>query len=100
MLKGDRRTFGDGLWLWIIVQRNIAALKRKGQEPDTQELEELRQKVTQAYETTTDIRYGAARGWVDGIIEPANTRETVIRCLELSTRHASDEPFRTGVLQV
>ena len=42
----------------------------------------------------------AARGWVDGIIEPAETRDVVIRCLELSTRHADDEPYRTGVLQV
>ena len=83
-----------------LLDINIAALKRQGQEPDTGELEELRQKVTEAYETTTDIRYGAARGWVDAIIEPAQTREKVIRCLELATRHASDEPFRTGVLQV
>lgn len=83
-----------------LLDINIAALKRQGKEPDTSELEELRKKVTDAYETTTDIRYGAARGWVDGIIKPSSTREVLIRCLELSTRHASDEPFRTGVLQV
>ncbi|MEE2640013.1 MAG: acyl-CoA carboxylase subunit beta [Planctomycetota bacterium] len=83
-----------------LLDIQIAALKRQGQEPDSEELEELRSQVTEAYQTTTDIRYGAARGWVDGIIEPASTREVVIRCLELSTRHAIDEPFRTGVLQV
>lgn len=83
-----------------LLDINIAALKRQGKEPDTEELEELRNKVTDAYETTTDIRYGAARGWVDGIIEPDRTRSVVIRCLELATRHANDEPFRTGVYQV
>lgn len=83
-----------------LLDINIAALRRQGQSPDTEELEALREQVTQAYETTTDIRYGAARGWVDGIIPPESTREVLIRCLELATRHAEDEPFRTGVLQV
>ena len=83
-----------------LLDINIAALKRQGKDPDTKELEELRQKVTDAYETTTDIRYGAARGWVDGIILPEDTRQVLIRSLELATRHAGDEPYRTGVLQV
>lgn len=83
-----------------LLDINLAALKRKNLLPDNDELESLRKRVTDAYETTTDIRYGAARGWVDGIIEPTETRDVVIRCLELSTRHADDEPYRTGVLQV
>ena len=47
-----------------------------------------------------DPRYGAARGWVDRIIDPAQTREELTYALELATRHASDEPFRVGVYQV
>lgn len=78
----------------------ISAMKRAGQEPDAEELEALREKVTNAYEESTDIRYGAARGWVDGIIEPTDTRNALIRCLEVVTRHAEDEPYRVGVLQV
>ncbi|MEZ6096463.1 MAG: acyl-CoA carboxylase subunit beta [Pirellulaceae bacterium] len=83
-----------------LLDVNIAAMKRAGREPDTKELEELRDRVSQAYETSTDIRYAAARLWVDGIIEPADTRNVLIRSLEIVTRHAADEPFRTGVLQV
>lgn len=78
----------------------IAAMKRQGKEPDAAELELLRERVTEAYETSTDIRYAAARLWVDGVITPAQTRGTLIRSLELVTRHVPDEPFRTGVLQV
>jgi len=78
----------------------ISAMKRAGQEPEARELESLREKVTSAYEESTDIRYGAARGWVDGIIEPSQTRDRLVRCLEVVTRHAEDEPFRVGVLQV
>lgn len=83
-----------------ILDINIAAMKRSGQEPDAQELEELRVKVTDAYETSTDIRYAAARLWVDGIIAPEDTRQTLIDSLKIVTRTAVDEPFRTGVLQV
>ena len=83
-----------------LLDIQIAALKRSNKEPNTDDLEQLRDQVTDAYDITTDIRYAAARGWVDGIILPCETRETVRRCLELSTRYAEPEPFRTGVLQV
>ena len=37
---------------------------------------------------------------VDEIIEPADTRKVLIDALEIATRHADEEPFRTDVLQV
>ena len=83
-----------------ILDINIAALKRAGQEPDSKEMEELREKVSKAYDTSTDIRYAAARLWVDGLVKPENTRQRLIQSLQVVTRHAHDEPFRTGVLQV
>ena len=83
-----------------LLDINIAAMRRAGQEPDVEELDELRDKVTSAYENSTDIRYGASRGWVDGIIEPADTRDVLVRSLEIVTRYAEDRPFNPGVLQV
>lgn len=83
-----------------ILDINIAAMKRAGQEPDAEELEALRKKVTSAYDTSTDIRYAAGRLWVDGIIDPADTRKVLIQSLESVTLHAEPEPFRTGVYQV
>ncbi len=83
-----------------LLDVNIAAMKRTGREPDVAELEELRRKVTEAYDACLDPRYAAARGWVDEIVEPAETRKVLIESLEIATRHADDEPFRTGVLQV
>ncbi len=84
----------------VILDINIAALKRAGKDPDTEELEALRKKVTEAYDTASDIRYAAARLWVDDIIKPTDTRAVLIQSLEIVTRQAPDEPFRTGVLQV
>ena len=83
-----------------LLDIQIAAMKRAGEDPDVEELEALRQKIVNSYDEQTDIRYAAARGWVDEIIEPANTRTALITALRISTRHAEDEPFRTGVLQV
>ena len=83
-----------------LLDVNIAAMKRSGQVPDAEELEELRDRIVAGYEMQTDVRYAAARGWVDEIIEPVETRSALITALELATRHADDEPFRTGVLQV
>ncbi len=83
-----------------LLEIEIAALKRSGAEPDAGELDKLRQAIVASYTTQTDIRHAAARGWVDEIIEPSETRDVLIRSLEIATRHAEDEPFRTGVLQV
>lgn len=83
-----------------ILDINIAAMRRAGNEPDAEEMEALREKVEQSYEDTTDIRHAASRLWVDGIINPQDTRKVLISALEAVTQHADEEPFRTGVLQV
>jgi acetyl-CoA carboxylase carboxyltransferase component len=63
-------------------------------------LEELRVKVKQSYEEQTDIRYGAARGWVDAIIQPHETRDVLVRLLQYVTRPTPQGAFHTGVIQV
>jgi acetyl-CoA carboxylase carboxyltransferase component len=83
-----------------LLEITIQALKRGGHEPDAAELEALRKKVADAYEEQTDIRYAAARLWVDQIIDPAETRAALLLALEVATRHDEGRPFKTGVLQV
>ncbi len=78
----------------------VSSLKKQGQEPDAAELEKLRQQVSADYERQTDVRYAAARLWVDAILDPAETRSVLIESLAVATRHASEEPFRVGVYQV
>jgi len=65
-----------------------------------EELDELRKKVKQNYEEQTDIRYGAARGWVDAIVQPHETREALVQLLEYVSRPTSTARFHTGVIQV
>src|SRR5438128_2590195 len=79
----------------------LARARERGDKKAThEELEELRMKVKQSYEEQTDIRYGAARGWVDAIIQPHETRDVLIRLLQYVTRPKSKGVFHTGVIQV
>jgi acetyl-CoA carboxylase carboxyltransferase component len=83
-----------------LLDITISALKRKGHKPDADELEELRKKMEANYEEQTDIRYAAARLWVDAIIEPSQTRAALLMALSVATRHDDGREFKTGVLQV
>jgi 3-methylcrotonyl-CoA carboxylase beta subunit len=79
----------------------LARARERGDKKAThEELEELRVKVKQSYEEQTDIRYGAARGWVDAIIQPQETRDVLIRLLQYVTRPKPQGSFHTGVIQV
>jgi acetyl-CoA carboxylase carboxyltransferase component len=79
----------------------LARARERGDNKATpEELEELRAKVKQSYEEQTDIRYGAARGWLDAIIQPHETRDVLIRLLEYVSRPTPKGRFHTGVIQV
>ncbi len=64
------------------------------------ELAALREKIKQDYVEQADIRYGAARGWVDAIIQPHDTRAVLLTALACATHTAPKANFHTGVLQV
>src|SRR3954468_4632000 len=75
------------------------ARERGDKKASPEELEDLRAKVKQSYEEQTDIRYGAARGWVDAIIQPHETRDVLIRLLQYVSRPMPKTHFHTGVIQ-
>lgn len=83
-----------------LLDITIKSLQRQGHAVDAEELAQLRDQVQGDYQRQMDVRYGAARGWVDAIIEPPHTRQVLIHALEIATRQASDEPYRLGVFQV
>ncbi|MDB5385899.1 MAG: accD5 [Planctomycetaceae bacterium] len=83
-----------------LLDIHIAALKRAGKTPEAEEFADMRKKVTASYNEQTDVRHAAARGWVDEIIEPAETRNALITMLKVVTRTADNRPLTTGVIQV
>jgi acetyl-CoA carboxylase carboxyltransferase component len=76
------------------------ARDRGDKKSSPEELEQLRATVKANYEEQTDIRYGAARGWVDAIIQPHETREVLSRLLQYVSRPTPRARFHTGVVQV
>jgi acetyl-CoA carboxylase carboxyltransferase component len=83
-----------------LLDITVSALTRQGHKPDGEELAALRQKVEASYEEQTDVRYAAARLWVDKIIEPAQTRTALLVALATAIRYDDGRAFKTGVLQV
>jgi len=83
-----------------LLDVTVKSLERQGHAVDAAEMAALRDKVKSSYDRQMDSRYGAARGWVDAIIDPAETREVLVTALEIATRHVEQEPFRVGVFQV
>jgi len=51
------------------------------------------------YEATEDPRYAAARLWLDGLIDPAETRAVLARSIAAAAMNPEIPEFRTGVLQ-
>jgi len=82
-----------------LLQIDLAARKRRGEDVDEAERQELLDAISASYSEQQDIRYGAARGWVDRIIEPHRTREELAAALQIASTCPVNEPYRTGVLQ-
>lgn len=74
-------------------------LKNRGDEVSDAEKEELLARIQKRYDEATDPRYAAARLWVDGLIDPARTRQVVARSLAVAACNPEVSEFRTGVLQ-
>ncbi|HTU89857.1 MAG TPA: acyl-CoA carboxylase subunit beta [Gemmataceae bacterium] len=83
-----------------LLDISINAMRRTGHEPDAEEMEALRRTIETSYQDQSDVRYAAARLWVDRIVAPAESRQALLTALATATRHDEGKPFRTGVLQV
>lgn len=83
-----------------IMDIQLAQLKRQGKEPDDEELQALFEEISGDYTQAMDIRYGAARLWLDEIILPSETRQRLIEALEACSLNPEQEDLKLGVFQV
>ena len=84
----------------VLLQIQVASLKKKGEEITPEKEAELFNKIKDRYDTTTNPYYAAARLWVDDIIDPLDTRKAISMGIEAADHAPSEKPFSTGVLQV
>jgi acetyl-CoA carboxylase carboxyltransferase component len=82
-----------------LVEIKIKQLERGGKKLSEQERQELFNSVKATYDNQMDPRYGAARLWIDKIIDPMETRQTLITALEAASLNPEVREFKVGVLQ-
>jgi 3-methylcrotonyl-CoA carboxylase beta subunit len=82
------------------ASRTLLAIQL-GRRDDVSEEEkaELLARIQADYTRAMDPRYAAARLWVDGIVDPARTREVISASLAAAACNPELPEFRTGVLQ-
>lgn len=83
-----------------LVQVQEQTARKSGHPLSAEELADLRRSIQGEYDRTTDIRHGAARGWVDAIIAPHETRRVLTKSLAIVSKKRASFDYRTGVFQV
>ena len=74
-------------------------VERGGKVLTDEERSALFDEIKATYDAQADPRYGAARLWIDAIIDPAKTRDVLIAALEACSLNPDIPHFNPGVLQ-
>ncbi len=82
-----------------LVEIKIRQLERGGKQLSEEEKKQLYETVKRTYDEQTDPRYGAARLWIDKIIDPVDTRDAITTALEAAALNPDVPEFKVGVLQ-
>ena len=83
-----------------LLQIQVASLKSKGQMIDPAEEKKLLNEIRSRYEKQTSPYYAAAHLWVDGIIDPLETRKFISEGIRAADQNPDMAVFKTGVFQV
>jgi len=84
----------------VLTQIRVSSLEKRGKEITEEEEQQIQQEIRNRYEKQMDVRYAAARLWVDAIINPIETRERISKAIGDANHNPDIEDFKTGVIQV
>ena len=82
-----------------LVEIKVKQLERGGKKLSDEDKKELYESTKRSYDEQTDPRYGAARLWIDKIIDPIETRDAITQALEAAALNPDVPEFKVGVLQ-
>ena len=82
-----------------LVEIKIKQLERGGKKLSEEDKKKLYDEVKATYDEQMDPRYGAARLWIDKLIDPMDTREALITALEAASLNPEVPKLNVGVLQ-
>jgi 3-methylcrotonyl-CoA carboxylase beta subunit len=74
-------------------------MERGGKVLSDEEKKALYDEIKSSYDAQADPRYGAARLWIDAILDPVKTREVLMTALEAASLNPDVPKFNPGVLQ-
>jgi len=84
----------------VLLNIRIGQLKKQGREITDSEKQQMLDEIKKKYNDHADPLYAASQLWVDGIIDPADTRKIVSYCIECANNNPFIPEFKTGVIQV
>jgi acetyl-CoA carboxylase carboxyltransferase component len=82
-----------------LVEVRVKQLERSGQTLSAEEKTTIHDEIKASYDAQANPHYGAARLWIDAIIDPAHTREALLQALETCSLNPDVAYFNPGVLQ-
>jgi acetyl-CoA carboxylase carboxyltransferase component len=84
----------------VLLNIKINQLKKEGKELSEPEQQAMLKEIKEKYDAHADPLYAASQLWVDGIIDPAETRKIVSYCIECANNNPVIKKFNPGVIQV
>lgn len=82
-----------------LLQIKVASLKKSGKEISPEDEKQLLKEITDKYNEELSPYYAAARLWVDGVIDPQETRKVISMGIEAANHAPIKERFNVGVIQ-
>lgn len=82
-----------------LVEVRVKQMERGGKHLSEEEKKAIFDEIKATYDAQADPRYGAARLWIDAIIDPAKTRDVLLQALETCALNPDVPKFNPGVLQ-
>lgn len=82
-----------------LLQIKVASLKAQGKEISPEDEKELLKEIEDRYNQQLSPYYAAARLWVDGIIDPLETRKVISMGIEAANQSPIRDRFNVGILQ-
>lgn len=82
-----------------LLQIQVASKKAKGETTTPEAEQALLEEITNRYETQLSPYYAAARLWVDGIIDPLETRRVISMGIEATNHAPIEKRYNVGVIQ-
>jgi len=82
-----------------LVEVRVKQMERAGKVLDEAGKKAIYDEIKATYDSQADPRYGAARGWIDAIIDPVETRSVLMTALEAASLNPEVARFNPGVLQ-